>query len=104
MSGPPEELMKRWLHSHEEDTQTERVYRPSTYSFGPSRGRMGFELRPDGSCTWIGISPRDGSAEQGCRWEHRRNAEEVLTIELSGGNRQELQVVSLDNDRLVVRR
>src|SRR5438034_663791 len=41
--------MRRWLHSHEEDADAAKVYRPDDYPFPPARGRMGFELKPDGS-------------------------------------------------------
>jgi hypothetical protein len=55
----PARLHKRWLHSYEEDTETEAVYRPESYAFPPSRGpRPGFELRPDGSCILLAESRR----------------------------------------------
>ncbi len=38
-------LCQRWIHSHEEDTDTEMVYRPADFAFPPSRGRTGFENR-----------------------------------------------------------
>ncbi len=45
-----------WIHAHEEDSETHRVYRPSNYNFPRSRGREGltfyrngaFELRKTG--------------------------------------------------------
>src|ERR1041384_5695638 len=39
---------QHWVHSHEEDTDTEMVLRPAGYKFPPSRGRSSFELKPDG--------------------------------------------------------
>jgi hypothetical protein len=55
-------LEGRWLHSHEEDTADEMVFRSadSGYAFPRSRGRQGFELRADGS--YVGSSP--GPADQ----------------------------------------
>lgn len=103
MTDPTRQLARRWLHSHEEDTPTERVYRPADYAFPPSRGRMGFELKPGGTCVRIGISPRDGSTEQHCTWKVGRGREPTLTLE-AGGQREELRVVSVDADRLVVRK
>ncbi len=42
-------LTRHWVHSHEEDTATQTVFRPATYDFPLSRGRRSFELRPDGT-------------------------------------------------------
>ena len=45
-----EHLPKKWVHSKEEDTETEMVYRPSTYSFPPVRGgRVSLDIKPDGT-------------------------------------------------------
>jgi hypothetical protein len=47
----PEQVQGRWVHSHEEDTDDELVFRSesSGYDFPRSRGREALELRPDGS-------------------------------------------------------
>ena len=47
----PEQLQGRWVHSHEEDTEDEMVFRlaSSGYEFPRSRGREALELHPDGS-------------------------------------------------------
>ena len=47
----PEQLQGRWVHSHEEDTDDEIVYRAASsgYDFPRSRGREALELNPDGS-------------------------------------------------------
>ena len=46
-----EQLQGRWVHSHEEDTDDEMVFRSeaSGYDFPRSRGRESLELRLDGS-------------------------------------------------------
>jgi hypothetical protein len=45
----PDQVAGRWVHSHEEDTPDEMVFRSADYAFPPSRGREAIELRPDGS-------------------------------------------------------
>lgn len=45
-------LCRTWLHSYEEDTETELEYRPETpenFAFPPSRGRTGFTFLPNGN-------------------------------------------------------
>ena len=62
-------LDKRWIHSHEEDKGDEMVFRPATFNFPRSRGRAGFELRPDKSLVEIGIGPADAPVENTGKWE-----------------------------------
>ena len=51
-------VVGHWVHSHEEDTDAEMVYRPASYAFPPSRGRTSFDLRADGS--YVERSPGPG--------------------------------------------
>lgn len=96
-------LHRHWVHSHEEDTATERVYRPAEFPFPPSRGRTGFDLKPDHRCTAFEIAPADGSEEYSATWE--LDADDRLTI-YDDRRRpvRVLQVVAVDAERLVVRK
>ncbi|MHC4972399.1 MAG: hypothetical protein ACYTG3_08700 [Planctomycetota bacterium] len=96
-------LHRHWVHSHEEDTERERVYRPATFPFPPSRGRTGFDLKPDNRCAGFGIAPADGVEEYAATWD--LDDDDRLTI--YDDRRRPvhvLQLVSVDDDRLVVRR
>ena len=95
------EIQRRWLHSHEEDTDAEMVFRPPTFAFPPSRGRYGFELRPDGTYTDLEIGSADGRVESDGRWELTG---ETLTLARGAhpGERRALKVLSCDAERLVV--
>jgi hypothetical protein len=97
-------LMQRWLHSHEEDTRTDKVYRPASFPFPPSRGRTGFELRPDHSYIRSGIAARDGVSEEQGTWEIKENGEKQIILKSPSGDQLMLRVVSVDHDRLVVRK
>jgi hypothetical protein len=57
----PEQVAGRWIHSHEEDTADEMVFRSedSGYEFPRSRGREALELRPDGSYGGVVPGPTD---------------------------------------------
>jgi len=57
----PEQVQGRWVHSHEEDTDDELVYRSdaSGYDFPRSRGREALELNPDGSYGGVVPGPTD---------------------------------------------
>jgi hypothetical protein len=94
-------LSKHWVHSREEDTSTETVYRPADYAFPPSRGRTGFVFEADGTMKRVGIGPADVSAVKAGKW--RIVDPESGRIEVDVNNaREELTVQSLEEDRLVI--
>jgi hypothetical protein len=57
------------MHSHEEDSEGEAVYRRASYQFPPARGRTGFELKADGSLTEYGIGPTDRRTQTAGKWK-----------------------------------
>ena len=97
------DLAGRWAHAHEEDTEDEMVFRPADAELPPSRGRVAFELRADGSFAETGLGPADVPEEATGSWTL-----EGATIRLSDGAAQgvprEMEVVRADTERLVVRR
>ena len=96
--------MGTWRHSHEEDTDTESVYRPEGFEFPPSRGRVGYEFRRDHSCTYIGIAARDGASKETATWSVSEGARPEIVVTSPSGRRQVLPLVSVDTERLVVRK
>src|SRR5438067_12757887 len=103
MSGvDPAILQRRWVHSHEEDTDTDEVFRPASYAFPPSRGRSAFELHPDGSYSESAPGPTDvPEAGGGGRWELDADG---LKLRMADGSSRVLAIASASPDRLVVRR
>ena len=59
---------RRWVHSHEEDTDREQVFRPAEHPFPPSRGRTSFELRRDGTYVESSPGPVDAPQESTGSW------------------------------------
>ena len=98
----PEVLHQRWLHSHEEDTDREMIFRPATFNFPRSRGRTGFELKRDGSLVEIGIAPTDGPLEAQGRW--KLEGDDQLTFYAGGQSepKRVMRITSADKGRLVV--
>jgi hypothetical protein len=95
-------LERRWVHSHEEDTQRELVFRPASYSFPPSRGRSAFELRADGSYAESAPGPTDRPEEsEGGTWSLEGD---VLELRAPDGSLRTLKVETAEPDRLVVRK
>lgn len=95
-------LLGRWVHSHEEDSEDEMVFRPATHDFPPSRGRTSFELRPDGRYIECSPGPVDAPEESRGRWELDGDR---LVLEAEGdrpGHAWEL--AGSQRDRLTVKR
>jgi hypothetical protein len=95
-------LTGNWVHSHEEDAPDRVVYRPSTFTFPPSRGRGGFDLNPDGSLDEYGPGAADRPASRPGRWEV--GADGCLRFFPDGADRpaRVLKIASLTPDKLVI--
>jgi hypothetical protein len=94
-------LEHRWVHSHEEDAPGEMVFRPADHGFPPSRGRLAFELRPDGSYAEAAIGPADVPLEVTGSWTLEDDAI-VIAREAETEPERRLRVKALETDRLVV--
>jgi len=94
-------LAQAWLHSHEEDTATTTVYRPSKFPFPPSRGRKGFYLQPDGTLTARKPGPADQTVSAAGTW---KLTGKQLELSPQGESPQILRIESVEPDRLVVQK
>jgi hypothetical protein len=102
VSLPPDALAKRWVHVHEEDTETEMVFRPADRPLPPSRGRTAIEIRPDGTYVEEGPGPTDRPEATSGTWSVEGDTL-VLAAPESGQGRV-LRLASAEPDRLVVRK
>ncbi len=92
-------IFQHWVHSHEEDADRERVYRPRDFAFPPSRGREGFRIEESGAFLRHETGPTDLPVEVSGRWTIDRlrvdfDEQRPPTI---------LEVGSYDDDMLRVR-
>lgn len=94
-------LCRVWVRSREEDTATERVYRPEDYDFPPSRGRAGLEFKADGTFHRIAIGATDVSSVSPGTWEVVDSADRRIRVDVQG-ERRDLEVRSLEPDKLVI--
>jgi hypothetical protein len=94
-------LRGRWVHSHEEDSEDEMVFRPATHPFPPSRGRTSFELRRDGSYLERSPGPVDVPEETRGHWAVKDDRLVLSPSDKSPA--RTWQVTAAEADRLVVR-
>jgi hypothetical protein len=97
-------LLRSWVHSHEEDTQEVRVYRPAEYAFPPSRGRTGFEFRAGGELIYRGIGRTDRSEPSPGRWVIEAPNRVRVELDHDRSAAFVVEVVSCDDAALKVRR
>jgi hypothetical protein len=92
----------RWVHSHEEDTTEEMVFRPVDHELPPSRGRTSFELRPDGTYVESAPGPVDVPVETSGHWSLEGDR---LILEAEGEQPGHAwRISSAERDRLTVRK
>ena len=96
-------LCQHWIHSHEEDTETEAVYRPSKFSFPPARGRKGFELSDDGTLVEYAIGPSDRPLGKPGQWKLDGDQMAMYT-ESDDEPTSIMTITAVDSEKLVLRK
>jgi hypothetical protein len=86
------------VHSHEEDTAGEKVFRRIGWRLPPARGRTAFEIKPDGEFVSHGPGPGDASASRAGRWS--AVAPDRIEVSLPGQSAFELRIASVEPDAL----
>lgn len=97
-------LNQQWVHSHEEDTEREKVFRPSNYRFPPSRGRTGFALKPEGVVVETGPGPTDRPQEARGSWKMVDDDTLAFYEKGRAKPKRTMKILSLVKDKLVVKK
>jgi hypothetical protein len=101
---PP--IAARWIHSFEEDGSDTMVFRAPPQVFKRARGaRLGLDLAPDGAATITGTGVADRPSSSTGRWSLESGPGlGILRITSADGKTYEWPIVSLDAERLVLRK
>jgi hypothetical protein len=97
-------LGQHWIHSHEEDTDSEMVFRPASFKFPPSRGRKAFDLRADGVLIETGIGPADRPQETQGTWKLNDANHLAFDSSSQSGPKRIFEIASVDKKRLVIKK
>jgi hypothetical protein len=100
---------KRWIHSCEEDTNDSQTYRPSTFNFPLSRGRIAFEIEKNGTFIQYGIGPDDTRKKVEGNWTIEEEEEEPNTIKIDFApdkpiKSYNMKIISYDNNTLLIKK
>jgi hypothetical protein len=96
-------LGRRWVHAHEEDTDEEMVFRPADTPLPPSRGRVRFEFKADGTFLEAAPGPTDAPEQRAGSWK-LEDGKLVLESDQAPEGMRVLEIASVDKDRLVVKK
>jgi hypothetical protein len=98
-------LIKKWVHSYEEDSVDVTTYRPNDYKFPPSRGRRGMEFKPNGEFIRYDIAPSDGELPIYGKWETVKGKKAVqIRLTQPKAEAYQLEIVSVNENQLRVRK
>ena len=97
-------LAQKWVHSHEEDTANEMVFRPASYAFPRSRGRKSFQLAPGGKLVTSDIGPDDRSVRGQGRWQLEASDKLALERAGPGARKSVMQILEVEPDKLVIKK
>lgn len=100
MADLPNAMLKKWVHSHEEDQGGVRVYRPADYAFPLSRGREGMEFRQDGTFLRQQIGATDRRETVPGRWSVEHSG--VIQVTLPNQPSYQLKVLECSDQVLKV--
>ena len=103
MTDARADVTGRWMHSFEEDHDDVLVYRPPDHDFPRARGRDGIEFGADGSFVEWAVGRGDAQEAVPGRWRPAGEAE-TLQVTTDRGSEQVLEVLSVQPDRLELRR
>jgi len=95
-------IYQSWVHTFEEDTNTEKVFRPTGYPLPPARGREGIEFQRGGKVIYRAIGPVDLPVQYEGSWTMTdKNTMQVQIPDYSDQS-QSFRITSLEKDRLVI--
>jgi hypothetical protein len=97
-----EYLYQHWLHSREEQqqTDTDELYRPKDFKkFPPSRFRMEYIFYRNGDCEWYYLAPNDAHHFKSGKWRTDPNDKSILQI-IIGETTVSFRVTELRKDKL----
>jgi hypothetical protein len=98
----PPTVFGTWIRVPEEESGSGvEIYRPEGRPLPPARGRVGFEVSPDGGFQYHGIGATDVPSTVEGRWRSERPGE--ISVEL-GGRGFTLEIVDTAEDVLKVKR
>lgn len=94
------DLYQHWMHSYEEDDANVKMYRPASYSFPPSRGREGFEIKKDGTFIKYAIGANDAPQKIQGKWKAKKRDTIEVTLDDPAEKPYTIKILSVNAGQL----
>jgi hypothetical protein len=105
MNNLPNTIFKQWLYSYEDKSEKGiEVYRPKSYPFPLSRGRKGFEIKPNGEFFSYDIAAADGYDVIPGKWKFIKPNELIVNFEDPQKKPYKFIIMSNDENILQIKR
>lgn len=95
-------IYKVWIHSYEEEDETKKVYRSSSFNFPLSRGRDSFEIKKNGEIVSYTIGALDDYQKKIGKFEIKNSNK--LYIYFNKTKPNIMTILSCEMDRLVIQK
>lgn len=105
-SSKIEKIIGCWTDSYEEYNSGSEpsIYRPCDFkNFPPSRFRAYFELRADGSCTYLMLAPNDAHKSREGTWNYDKNSKELTIRNASRNIEKQYVLVNISDNLLTIK-
>ena len=96
----------KWMRSHEEDpNDSVNVFRPKSYHFPESPGRIGFQFYKSGDMIYYDIAPGKGQFPVSGKWKYNQK-EGTLSVNIgkSGKSAFSIKILKVNDEILKVKR
>jgi hypothetical protein len=100
-------LQKHWIHSYEEDSESEKVFRPSDYKFALSRRpREFFQLNQDGTLLSSDSFANDSPTFKSGNWAIEKDDKLIIypNEKKLKTEAKELIIASIEKDKLILKK
>ena len=105
MNSLPNTIFNKWFNSYEEQSEgSTEIYRPQDYKFPLSRGRKGFEIKPNGEFISYDIGMADGWDKSDGRWKFNPPDELVISFSSPTKHPQTFRIVEVEDNILKIRK
>jgi hypothetical protein len=105
MNNLPNTIFKQWFHSYEDESEKGiELYRPKSYPFPRSRGRIGFEIKDNGEFISYGIAAADGYETTVGKWNFKEPNELIVNFGDPQKKPYKFIIISIDENILKIKR
>jgi hypothetical protein len=105
MTQLPLTIFKYWLHSYEDKSEKDiEIYRPKSYPFKRSRGRKGFEIKPNGEFISYDIAAANGYDINIGQWKFEEPNQLEVTFSEQEKINSKFIILSCDENILKIRK